>query len=131
MAGNTVSYPFPDSEDTLVLVFSKTCGWCNQNWPHWQQLLSAGLKINPVLVDLSRSVGPSYLLAHHVETLPLIHELDPAMLEPYKFRFTPQTILVGPGGKVKAVWTGELTVSDLNDIATRANLDATEHLSKR
>lgn len=123
LSGETVNIPFPKTKDTLILVFSRYCAWCDQNWPHWEGILAKQLEANPVLVDLSVGADKKYLDSHHVANLPLIHEIDPALLSPYKLRLTPQTILVSPDQHIRGVWTGELTEKDVDSITALVRSD--------
>ena len=44
-----------DPRKVLVLVFSPTCPFCDENWPKWQQVISSldRSAIRPVAVDLT------------------------------------------------------------------------------
>jgi hypothetical protein len=122
--GQSVSFPVHPGSDELVLVLSRTCAFCDRNWHNWEQLLSRKLPVQPILVDLSMGAREDYLSAHHVTTMPFIHEVNPNMLAPYKLSLTPQTILVGTDSKVRGVWTGELTSGDIEDISRKLVSDA-------
>lgn len=123
LSGETVSFPIQKGKDTVVFVFSKFCAFCDQNWANWQTLMSLEPKFSPILVDLSMGARSDYLSAHHISSLPFIHEIDPAMIAPYKLSHTPQTILIGDDQKIRGVWTGTLTSRDVAEISDRINND--------
>lgn len=107
-----------DSRKVLVLVFSPTCPFCDQNWPKWQQVISSldRLAVRPVLVDVTSTTTAGFVSQHQLSSLPVILKADPRATLDYRFHLTPQTILVDPNGKVEKVWTGVLNDSSLADL---------------
>jgi peroxiredoxin len=107
-----------DSRKVLVLVFSPTCPFCDQNWPKWQQVISSldRSAVRPVLVDVTSTTTAGFVSQHQLSSLPIILKADPQATVNYRFQLTPQTILVGSGGKVEKVWTGVLNDSALAEI---------------
>jgi hypothetical protein len=107
-----------DSRKVLVLVFSPTCPFCDQNWPKWQQVISSLdlSAVRPVLVDVTSTTTAGFVSQHQLSSLPVILKADPRATLDYRFHLTPQTILVGPSGKVEKVWTGVLNDSSLADL---------------
>jgi hypothetical protein len=107
-----------DSRKVLVLVFSPTCPFCDQNWPKWQQVISSldRSAVRPVLVDVTSTTTAGFVSQHQLSSLPVILKADPRATMDYRMHLTPQTILVDPNGKVEKVWTGVLNDSSLADL---------------
>ena len=110
-----------DSRKVLVLVFSPTCPFCDQNWPKWQQVISSldPSAIRPVLVDVTSTTTAGFISQHQLSSLPVILKADPQATVDYRMHLTPQTILVDPNGKVEKVWTGVMTDSAVADLKQR------------
>jgi peroxiredoxin len=107
-----------DSRKVLVMVFSPTCPFCDQNWPKWQQVISSLNRsaVRPVLVDVTSTTTTSFVSQHQLSSLPVILKADPRATMDYHMHLTPQTILVDPNGKVEKVWTGVLNDAYLADL---------------
>ena len=107
-----------DSRKVLVMVFSPTCPFCDQNWPKWQQVISSldRSAVRPVLVDVTSTTTTSFVSQHQLSSLPVILKADPRATMDYHMHLTPQTILVDPNGKVEKVWTGVLNDAYLADL---------------
>jgi peroxiredoxin len=110
-----------DPRKVLVLVFSPTCPFCDQNWPKWEQVISSldRSAIRPVAVDVTSTTAPPFVSQHQLTTLPVFLKVDPTATVTYRFQLTPQTILVDPSGKVEKVWTGVLNDSAMADMRQR------------
>lgn len=100
------------SEDrpVLVLVFSPACPACEDNWPKWNALVSLQREMGGsiVPVDITGGVRDDYLQAHGIASLPVVDSVTPETDMAYRFRFTPQTLIVHRG-KLAAGWIGILT----------------------
>ena len=110
-----------DPRKVLVLVYSPTCPFCDQNWPRWQQLISSLDRsvVRPVLVDVTSNTDAGFIAQHQLAELPVLLKVEPRATMNYRFQLTPQTILVGPDGKVEKVWTGVLNDSSLGELKQR------------
>lgn len=110
-----------DLRKVLVLVFSPTCAFCDQNWPTWEQVISSLDRsvVRPVGVDVSSTAQAPFLSQHHLTGLPVFVKVDPFAMVKYRFQLTPQTILVDRAGKVEKVWTGVLNDSAVTDLKQR------------
>jgi peroxiredoxin len=110
-----------DSRKVLVLVFSPTCPFCDQNWPKWQQLITSldRAAVRPVLVDVTSTATTQFVLQHQLAQLPVLLKVDPQAMVDYRFHLTPQTILVDHDGRVEKVWSGVLTDSALGELKQR------------
>jgi peroxiredoxin len=110
-----------DPRKVLVLVYSPTCPFCDQNWPKWQQLISSldHSAVRPIGVDVTSTTDAGFILQHQLSQLPVFLKVDPQATVNYRFQLTPQTILVGHDGKVEKVWTGVLNDSSLGELKQR------------
>lgn len=107
-----------DPRATLILVFSPSCGVCDENWPAWDTL-AVGVRDGPVrvaAVDLSGQVTDQYINQHRLTHVPVIAYVAGRDVLAYNLRLTPQTILVAPGGAISGVWTGVLSPGDVSGI---------------
>lgn len=103
---------------TLVLVYSPTCGFCDENWPKWFSLIPTldRATVRPVLVDVTATSSQAFLAAHRLAGVPVFVQVDPRATLGYRFQLTPQTILVDSTGKVERVWTGVLNDSNTAEL---------------
>lgn len=110
-----------DPRKVLVLVFSPTCPFCEQNWPKWEQVISSLDRsvVRPVGVDVTSTSKAPFLSQHQLTGLPVLEKVEPRVTMDYRFQLTPQTILLDPAGKVEKVWTGVMTDSAVADLKQR------------
>jgi hypothetical protein len=103
---------------TLLLVYSPTCGFCEQNWPKWSAIVPTldRTTVRPVLVDVTATSNQAFLAAHHLADVPIFVQVDPRVVLGYRLQLTPQTILVDSSGKVERVWTGVLNDSNTSEL---------------
>lgn len=105
----TVSYG-PREPWTLFLVFARKCGACEANWPAWREILqkTSGTSNRIVAVNLEDELSADYVSQVGLQNTEVVAASNLTSALAYRFRFTPQTVLVRPDGKVEAVWTGIL-----------------------
>lgn len=107
--------PASEERPALVLVFSPFCPACDDNWPRWQPLIETqrftGGRIVPV--DITGAVSEEYLAAHGIDSVPIVSDVTAETNMAYRFRFTPQTLILDKG-RVVAGWTGVLTEEDVS-----------------
>lgn len=110
-----------DPRKVLVLVFSPTCPFCDQNWPTWEQVISSLDRsvVRPVAVDITSTAKAPFFSQHQLTELPILEKVDPRVMVNYRFQLTPQTILVDHMGKVEKVWSGVLNNSAVADLKQR------------
>jgi peroxiredoxin len=110
-----------DQRKVLVLVFSPTCAFCEQNWPKWEKMIVSldRSAVRPVGVDVTSTSTAPFLSQHQLTSLPVILKVDPQAAVNYRFQLTPQTILLDHAGKVEKVWTGVLNDSAVADLKQR------------
>jgi hypothetical protein len=107
-----------DSRKVLVLVYSPVCGFCEQNWPKWEQLIT-GLDrgaVRLVAVDVTATTKEPFIAQHKMSDLPVFVQVDPRDTLDYRFHLTPQTILLDRDGKVEREWTGVLNDSSVSEL---------------
>ena len=135
LAGKPVDVLYgKDLRSVLVLVYSPTCTFCDQNWPKWQAMITSLNRsaVRMVAVDVTSSSSEVFIQQHQLAGLPVFQKVDPRATVNYRFQLTPQTILVDPAGKIEKVWTGVLNDSALTEIqqlsdAGKAALGAREN----
>lgn len=107
-----------DGRRTLVLVFSPTCGWCDLNMPSWSALLDGagprGVRTFAVATRQERSA--EYAARHRLARAGVLVEAEPRDAFAWRLVVTPQTILIGPDGRVERNWVGALRDEDLREI---------------
>jgi thiol-disulfide isomerase/thioredoxin len=110
-----------DPRKVLVLVFSPTCPFCDENWPKWQQVISSldRSAIRPVAVDVTSTASATFISQHPIAELPVFFKVDPRVTMNYRFQLTPQTILLDGAGKVEKVWSGVLKDPDMTELKQR------------
>jgi len=113
-----------DPRKVLVLVFSPTCHFCDENWPRWRQLVPEldPDAVRPIEVDVTSTTTADFASQHQLGDVPVIVQVDPAARIGYRFQLTPQTILVDRHGKVEKVWSGVLNDSAMAEIKQRAGV---------
>jgi hypothetical protein len=109
-----------DPRKVLVLVFSPTCAFCEQNWPKWEQVITSldRSTVRPVGVDVTSTANDSFV-SQHLAGVPVFLKVDPQATVNYRFQLTPQTILLDSAGKVEKVWTGVLNDSAVGELKQR------------
>jgi peroxiredoxin len=110
-----------DPRKVLVLVFSPTCPFCEQNWPKWEQVISSMDRsvVRPVGVDVTSTSKAPFLAQHQLTGLPVFEKVEPKVMMDYHFQLTPQTLLIDGDGKVEKVWTGVMNDSSVADLKQR------------
>jgi hypothetical protein len=110
--GEAVTVKF--SEGSLLLLFSAGCGICAENWPRWKELIG-GVKPGTQIVygDVTNSVSENYLAKYAIPAELVLTKMSPETKWFYDLRATPQTIIFGPDGTIKKVWTGRMKSEDV------------------
>jgi peroxiredoxin len=107
---------------TLVLVFARSCPDCELNWPAWHEIVGrVGERVRLVGVSMENDgASREYLLQVGLAKIKDVVFPDPETVVSYRLRYTPQTILVSPDGRVQGVWSGVLTPADTQDVTKAA-----------
>lgn len=96
----------------LLMVYSPTCGPCIETMEQWKFLVSIARRegYSTVLVDLSSSMNTASNWDSVAGTVDWhINQLTSSSTLAWKFRYTPQTAVIGPDNKVRGIWTGALS----------------------
>ena len=117
-AGAQSQIAFDGSGDTLLLVFSSTCGACRETLPTWNRLLAEEVP------DRIKVVGLQTDLAHADGSAPAIPDLrfpvfgmaDPVAEPMSKFPAIPAAALIDNTGAVKAAWFGVPTDAQVSEL---------------
>jgi hypothetical protein len=107
LTGQPLTITFSDTgEPTLLYIFEPDCGWCAENHGNAVALArqSQG-KFRMIAVALSNENLEDYLSRHPMDC-PVITNLEPGLVERYRFGVTPQTIVVSHEGVVQRNWRG-------------------------
>lgn len=99
-----------DLRKVVFLSFAPGCGACDENMPNWETLAKEldSKSYRVVAVSLVPTGVKEYLSHYNLGEIPVLASVDSQDRVSYRLRFTPQTILVGPDGKVEKVWTGAI-----------------------
>ena len=122
LAGKPVEVAYrKDPRKVLLLVYSPTCPFCDQNWPRWEGMIASldRSAVRPVAVDVTSTSSEGFVQQHQLGSLLVFQKVDPQATVNYHFQLTPQTILVDSRGKVEKVWTGVLNDSAVADLKER------------
>ncbi|HEX5707943.1 MAG TPA: redoxin domain-containing protein [Pyrinomonadaceae bacterium] len=118
-AGGQTRVSYDDAERYLVLITSTKCQWCTKTLPVWKEIAEQaggkGVRVVGISLDgegemekYKRENGLNFEVVNFPE--------DPVVQASYKAFATPQTILVGRGGKVERVWQGALNEAAKNEV---------------
>lgn len=112
VSGKPISVRFPSR--TLVLVFSARCKPCTENWPSWTEL-TAGMPsgIPVVYADVTDSVSDQFIEKFSIPRDGIVTRIDLGTKWMFDLRETPETMVLGPGGRVEGVWRGTMSRTDL------------------
>ena len=128
VAGGVESISYPeDGGMTLLFVLSPSCGTCAKTIPVWNQLAA---QIEPPArvfgFVMGSYQGEKRLLEEKPLDVPLLRFPSPNVVQQYKITRVPQTILVGPGGKVETAILGELDSSQVRGLLERLGVGPEE-----
>lgn len=96
--------------NTVVLIFTRTCPFCAQNWTSWSRLLA---RLDPaaarvVAIDLTATPDPDYYREHGLADVPLLTSVDYRAGRKYKLNKVPTTLLLDSTGTLVEAWIGLL-----------------------
>lgn len=95
----------------LVLITSTKCQWCAKTLPAWKEIAAQaegrGVRVVGISLD-GEGEMEKYRRDNGLNFEVVNFPADPSVQASYKAYATPQTILVGRGGKVERVWPGAL-----------------------
>lgn len=117
--GRRTRVAYDDAARHLVLITSTKCQWCTKTLPAWKEIAAQagekGVRVVGISLDgageiekYKRENGLNFEVVNFPE--------DPSVQLTYKAYATPQTILVGRGGRVERVWAGALDEAAKNEV---------------
>ena len=117
--GDSITINYADStKKYLLFVFTVTCPHCHKNLGRWNALVKNIGEVRDEIVGICVS-DLEHTLKYR-DTTGIIFRLaalaDTSFLRRYKITLFPETILVNGNGRVKKVWAGELSESQISDI---------------
>lgn len=99
-AGQPLTLDYPSGQQkTLLLVFSPSCVECTLNWPNWHKLLGQVDNARTRILGVTfkeRGLSQNYVSQAGLPEVQEVLMPDPQSVIMYRFRLTPQTILIGP-----------------------------------
>lgn len=80
--GQATTIGWDGKHDSLIMVLSASCEFCEQNWPRWSSLVGKvdREQVNPVFVDISGRVTEGSLTVHNAEASRYCNMWIPASL---------------------------------------------------
>lgn len=114
-----------DGRHRLLLFFSPTCQYCEQQSPLWRDLLNNVDKDRFTIVGVVSDREDRRSVAAHAEgagyfttrsPLPVVF-FDDESLGNYKLTATPTTLLIDENGKVEHAWVGKWDSSRVMEVA--------------
>lgn len=107
-AGAKAEIRFDDGRWSVLYVMSPTCAWCARNLSNIRELASAaGAKFRFVGVSTTAAKLDEYLKSTSVP-FPVLAVDASRIPDGLSLTATPQTIVIGPDGRVGKVWMGAL-----------------------
>ena len=112
---------FEGSGETLLLVFSSTCGACRDTLPTWDRMLSEAVPTTVKVVGLQTDLGNAAGSVPAIPELrfPVFGMSDPAAEPMSKFPMIPAAALIDNTGAVTAAWFGVPTDAQVSELRRR------------
>ena len=111
-----LSYDRSDGRDTLIFVFSPSCGYCRKTWDAWRSLAAGAQHARVVYANIGSALTGEFLHDYPVGSAILFAEVDAQSRIEYVFRETPVTLLIGPDGKSEKVRVGLIQASQVGRV---------------
>ncbi len=113
-----------DGRKTVVMIFSPQCGYCRENMPIWNEIISkADKSLFRIVAASSIAEGAKeFVEAYEFKGIPILIEPEPRSKVEYVMYLTPQTILVDQTGKIERVWIGPVQNEKKSEIETSLNI---------
>jgi hypothetical protein len=117
MSGAARRVDYPESGPTTVIyIFSPDCPWCARNLGNLRAVAtSVHGRFRLIGVSLKEDGLRDYLAASKLP-FEIYHSPTKASLSLYKLGGTPETWVIGPGGKILQRWTGAWRGDDQTEV---------------
>jgi hypothetical protein len=118
-SGRTVTIGYDgEPQDTLMLVFSPTCGYCKKTWPAWVDLVRGAKGKRVAYVNIGGPLSNQFTQEHGIAGGLVVAKTSAESVLKYDLQETPITLLISPDGHSKRVWAGVLDSSILAEVKT-------------
>jgi len=118
--GNQSRLAFDGPGETLLLVFSSTCGACRETIPVWNRLLadsgSSPVHVVGIQTDFPRTAAEAATLSIPDLRFPVFGTAEAHAASLAKFPAIPTAALFDGKGAVKAIWVGVPTESQVSEL---------------
>lgn len=118
--GNKTRVAFDGHGETLLLVFSSTCGACRETIPKWNRLLADGVSgavhVVGIQTDFQHSPNADSTLPVPDLRFPVFGSAEPRGEAMAKFPAIPAAALIDGKGAVKLVWFGVPTDAQVSEL---------------
>lgn len=110
LSGGPANVSYGDADYTVLYVFRPSCIWCARNRALINRVSDhAGQRFRFIgITTVPHKEAAAYLSTHEL-TFPAYADVSETWAKAYKLGVTPQTIVVGRGGRVLKVWSGAFT----------------------
>lgn len=121
-----IPLPGAGSERLLIIGFSPNCQYCRANQERWQ-VLARGINVHKGwrVVWVSRDpivLTTDYCREQGIPYKDVMAEPPEATYDQLGLRIVPRTIVIGPGGIVEKVWSGQLDRTQWDEVLSFLNL---------
>jgi len=119
-SGNKTDVAFDGGGETLLLVFSATCGACRETIPQWNHLLAEGMpsavRVVGIQTDLQQGPGAGGSPPIPDLRFPVFGTTEASTESMSKFPAIPAAALIDGKGAVKSVWVGVPTAAQVSEL---------------
>ena len=118
--GRRTRVAFDEQRETLILVFSSTCGACRDTLPVWNRVLadvaSSRVHVVGIQTDFQSAAGVGTTLSIPNLAFPVFGSAEPNSEPMSKFPAIPAAALIDGKSTVKAVWFGLPTDAQVSEL---------------
>jgi len=119
-AGTRTEVAFAGQPHTLLLVFSSTCGACQETIPAWNKLLAEGIsksvRVVGIQTDFKHNAEAGAALSIPNMQFPVFGAADPRAAPMSKVPSIPCAAVLDANGAVTAVWFGVPTDDQVSEL---------------
>lgn len=124
LRGKHVTVNLSRKSDTVVYVFTPSCGWCARNI---SRILSLSQKVSGkydlIGISLSANDLPEYIVENRL-TFPVYTSLDSQVVLKLRLGITPQTMVISHEGRIIKNWVGAYVGPIEKEISSYFKLDS-------
>jgi len=114
--GSPLGIDLMHSAPLILLVFNPDCAICEENWVHWDKLISdPRIGRQCLLLSTSPKLPSSYINKHPATQRSALLGLSAEIARSFNLASTPQTILV-EHGKIVRTWPSVLSEDDVQEV---------------